>query len=266
MQRDQAGAGHWGEVWETLGLQPPIRPGDPALSRSVACFHHLFTELLKGLRGAGATLLEAGCGGSRWLPYFAREFGFAVAGIDYSPQGCQQSRELLAQEGVDGEVLCADLFQPHTEWQDRFDVAVSFGVVEHFSDTADAVAAIARFVKPGGIVLTTIPNMTGATGMAQRLLNPAVYRVHVPLDANALSGAHERAGLRVERGGYLMSTDFHVCSLLGLPPTAATHARKLAAKLLCRGSRIVWSLEDAFGALTPNRITSPFAYCLARRP
>ena len=38
--------------------------------------------------GPGSRMIEVGCGGSIWLPYFAREQGFEVTGLDYTEQGC----------------------------------------------------------------------------------------------------------------------------------------------------------------------------------
>jgi len=84
-------------------------------------------------------------------PYFAKEFGFKVYGIDYSEIGCKQAREVLSNTGVEGNVICAIFFSPPENLIDAFDVVVSFGVVEHFEDTA-GIAAFSRFLKPNGIL------------------------------------------------------------------------------------------------------------------
>jgi SAM-dependent methyltransferase len=62
---------------------------------------------------------------------------------------------VLDAAGVPGEIVCADLFAPPPHLLAQFDVVVSFGVVEHFDDTAACVAACARLVKPGGLMVTT---------------------------------------------------------------------------------------------------------------
>lgn len=58
--------------------------------------------------GAKDFFLEIGCARSRWLPYFAKEFGFEVSGIDYSEVGSQQATQILFNEGVQGNIVFAD--------------------------------------------------------------------------------------------------------------------------------------------------------------
>ena len=79
-------------------------------------------------------LLEVGCGNSIWLPYFAKQFGFLVSGLDYSEEGCRTSREMLAEAGVRGMIRCADVFARPDDMRNRYDVIVSVGVVEHFQE------------------------------------------------------------------------------------------------------------------------------------
>jgi len=48
-----------------------------------------------------------------------------------------------------------------------YDFGVSFGVAEHFEDTAECLAAFRRFLKPSGILFTAIPNLAGLLGSAE---------------------------------------------------------------------------------------------------
>src|SRR5687768_7548575 len=65
--------------------------------------HDLLARTLAPRRGQ--QLLEIGCGGSRWLPYFAVEHGLKVTGVDYAPLGCALARRVLDKEGVKGEIF-----------------------------------------------------------------------------------------------------------------------------------------------------------------
>ena len=128
-------------------------PGNAANRR----FDALFRELFAGLPTPDA-LVEVGCARSAWLPYFGREFGFGLHGLDYSELGCEQERTILVESGLAGEITCADLFAPPRALLGAFDVVVSFGVVEHFSDTGAVTAAMAALLRPGGLLITVIPN------------------------------------------------------------------------------------------------------------
>ena len=115
-------------------------------------FHECFHKAFPYVDISYQKLLEKGCGGSAWLPYFAKEFGFEVYGIDYSELGFQQAAPVLENEGVEGELVCADFFSPREHMLGAFDTVGSRGVVEHFEDTATWALAFSTFLRPGGVV------------------------------------------------------------------------------------------------------------------
>ena len=212
----------------------------------------------------GGQMIEVGCARSHWLPYFAREFGFSVTGLDYSPLGCEQEREILARAGVSGEVVCADLFAPPAAMRDRFDVLWTNGVLEHFDDTAATLRAFASFVKPGGMLISLIPNMRGAVGAAQRVLGPLTYRIHVPMSREQLVRAHVAAGLNVRRCEYVMSVNFGVVAVS--PSERGFPLRMFIVRVLRRLSLFLWMFERRFGQLPVTSFLSPYVICVATRP
>jgi cyclopropane fatty-acyl-phospholipid synthase-like methyltransferase len=199
----------------------------------------------------GKRLLEAGCGGSGWLPYFAQRWGFRVSGIDYSSAGCASAESLARRAGVEAEIVCADFFAPPEQFVGAFDAVVSMGVVEHFADTAAALNALARLLRPGGVLVTEVPNMAGFNGTLQKLLRRSVYDIHVPLDARALAAAHEAAGLRLIECRYLMSFNLGVVN-------AGRFSFVLAAL-----SRVAWLLERLTGRWPATRALSPYVFAVA---
>jgi SAM-dependent methyltransferase len=268
---DKAGPQYWDHSWsgnETPDLVDPRAPGlDNFVQRR---FHALFQTLLSGQPTRGRRLLEFGCARSTWLPYFATEFGFEVSGIDYSGPGCEQARTILKRANVPGEVTEGDFFAPPRSLEERFDVGVSFGVAEHFQDTAACIRAFSRFLKTGSRLLTVVPNMAGSLGLLQKFLSRAVFDIHVPLDAPLLTAAHERAGFEIVRGGYFLSTHFGVCNLNGVPEnTRAWRVKRLTLTVLTRLSMGAWLCEERFEGLVDSlptwvrRAFSPYVYCWA---
>lgn len=253
---------YWSDNWRGKQRLPkPVDPSRSSLADTVDLAWHGYFRRAFAHLPPGSRLLEIGAARSRWLPYFAREFGFAVTGLDYAEAGCADARAILEAAGVAGEVVHTDLFAPPPDLLGRFQAVVSFGVVEHFTDTAACIAACARLLAPGGTMVTTIPNMRGSVGRLQRLLADEVYRLHVPLRPRDLAEAHRRAGLKVLRCGYEQTANWRV---VVVDPELRPAYRRALRHGLAGASKLVWALERRGLRVRPNRLSSPYVACLAR--
>lgn len=264
---DKAGKEFWDEMWS--GAAVPTA-ADPALSGLGNLFtkriDKLFSEIFRDLETQGKQFLELGCGSSIWLPYFAKHFGFKVTGVDYSEIGCRKEVQILRKAGVDGDVVQADFFKPPEELIESFDFVYSSGVAEHFTPTEACLSAFAAFLKPGGTMITTVPNMTGAVGWLQRSASRSVFDIHVLLTDDALRAAHEKAGLEIVTCEYFLSTGF------GIANTNGENQANLIVRLknhLLRGlgrlSVLVWLAESKIGKLPATKLFSPYIFCVARK-
>ena len=265
---DKAGKKYWNDVWVARRIPSAINPRALNLKNWVnRRFHEWFVKLFGMPPRCSLTLLEIGCGASAWLPYFVKEFGCRVVGIDYSPIGCDLAREVLKQSEVDAQVVCCNLFNPPKEMDEQFDVVVSFGLIEHFEDTVSIVRAASRFLKPGGMLITNIPNMTGLIGYLQRILNKPVYDVHKLLDQHMLRNSHECAGLEVIECEYFLTSHFGVCGLEGVRTTTFVgFMKKALVGSLSRMSMLIASIEEKVGKFPARKFASPYINCVARKP
>lgn len=265
--KDKAGKEFWDGMWEETEVAEAADPRQPGLKNLFARrMDELFREVFAGVKTEGKTFLELGCGTSVWLPYFAREFGFKVSGIDYSEIGCRQEQQILQKAGIVGEVVCADFFNPPARLLEKFDYVYSGGVVEHFTPTEDCLTAFAAFLKPGGTMITTIPNMTGAVGRLQKFASRSVYDIHVLLTDETLRIAHEKAGLEIVSCGYFLSTGFGLGNTSGLDQTALTvRVKNQILKCLGRLSVLIWLAEDKIGKFPTTKMFSPYVVCIARK-
>jgi SAM-dependent methyltransferase len=145
------------------------------------------------------------------------------------------------------------------------DFGVSFGVAEHFEDTTECLGAFRRFLKPGGILITVIPNLAGLAGTLQKHLDRKIYDIHVPLDDRALADAHRRAGMHVIDCRYVVCSNFGVLTL-------GDHAHSLARlrhlfKLSFMGlSATAWVINRYIVRIPTSRLLSPYIACVARVP
>jgi cyclopropane fatty-acyl-phospholipid synthase-like methyltransferase len=263
---DRAGPDYWSAVWNE---QRPVRrfgqPGRTLIDHARLQLHHMFQEVLVGRVGPGSALIELGCGGSVLLPYFAKEYGLKVFGLDYAPEGCRLAGDILREEGVEASIEVGDIFDPPTDYMQRFDVVFSNGLVEHFNDTSGVFRAVAAFARRGGLVVTLVPNMNGIVGLCQRLLAPEVFSTHLPLTVAQLRLAQERAGLHVESCGLFQN--FH----LGVVNTGCVRGVKRPLRdffsLVMKGVTVgVWFGErrGMLGDLRPSTWRSPYIASVAR--
>lgn len=174
----------------------------------------------------------------------------------------------MARADVKGEVVCADLFSPPEAMLESFDVVVSFCLAEHFEDTKSWIKALAKFLKPKGVIITIIPNMIGLVGWIQKIVNKPIFDMHILLDSDILAEAYTDAGLKIIHSTYFISTHFGVCNnLQGIPPKSFEWlSKKIILLFLIFLSLLVWLCESKLFPFRPNRLTSPYINCVAWKP
>lgn len=98
----------------------------------------------------GSKLLDLGCGRGEFLMGFIR-CGFNGYGVDQSS---------IAKSVCSGaEILQSDLVNEPLPYKDNsFDVVFSKSVLEHFYYPEKLVQEIYRILKPGGLVITMVPD------------------------------------------------------------------------------------------------------------
>jgi trans-aconitate methyltransferase len=87
--------------------------------------------------------------------------------------------QLLETNGMresDIKIIEADLFN-YTPVE-LYDMVLSFGLIEHFSDTKSIIKTHLAFLKPGGSLFITLPNFTGVNGWVQRKFDRENYDKH----------------------------------------------------------------------------------------
>lgn len=259
--------GYWDSMWQSGGAAKKIEPRAPGIRNyTTRKFHAYFKRVFSSLDTGQSKLLEIGCANSVWLPYFDKEFGFNVSGLDYSEIGCDRAKRNLDSNGIEGEVVCADLFSPPSHMLGGYDVVVSFGVAEHFEDTSKCLQALSMFLKSDGLLITNIPNMAGSLGFVQKHINRPVFDIHNPINREEFLYAHEVAGCEIVECDYFMSTNFGVCNLNGIRrPSIKWLMKKIVLALLVRASMLVWMTEERFGALPARRFFSPYINCIAKK-
>ena len=260
---DKAGEQFWTQFWQGKKLPPPIRVGGRGPR---AWFYQEFDQLWRAYLPAATArplrLLEIGCAQSRWLPYFARDWGYQVAGLDYSELGCAQSRALLDREGVAADIYHQNMFAPASHQLAYFDVVLSNGVVEHFEDTAVVLRQMAAYLRPGGLVLTIIPNFTGWLGMLQSVVSQDILAIHRLLNREELAAAHVQAGLSSLYCDYLAFLHFSVVN----PGPRCGDWRQTCIFKSLKVATVLTKCLSRLWPLPADQRTAGFIVCIARKP
>lgn len=255
------GAGYYNDDLAELKRRPLLPDLDRVRDRRIFELFQRHANLQVGSR-----VLEIGCGRSRWLPLLGMRLGCDVSGIDIEPFASELARANLAGAGVAGKVFCRDGFrlQDNADLIERYDLVYSMGVLEHFDDVVDRVRLLSRYLRPGGRLLTTVPNMRGINWVLQRLGSREILEMHVVYDRKRLRRVHEAAGLTTLAHGYAGYFDGYLSSA-GATPRGA---RIRAHGLLCRAASLTSELclRAGRGALTFELPwCSPHVYCIGER-
>jgi SAM-dependent methyltransferase len=130
---------------------------------------------------AGARAVEIGSAPGDFLVRLQQRFGVVPFGIEYSPVGVELNRRVFAESGIDpGNVIAADFFAPelHERYRESFDVVLSRGFIEHFSELTDVIDKHLNLLRPGGLLLVSIPNLRGFNYLLSWLFHREVLAMH----------------------------------------------------------------------------------------
>lgn len=168
-----------------------------------------YLEGRKSIKG-----LEIGSApGTRSLALY-RRFGILPYGLEYTSSGARLQRELYSESGLPEDwVICGDLLddQLRATWKSEFDLVASYGFIEHFDNPSDIIDKHLEFLRPGGLLVVTVPNLNPGTwyGRLVRRFNPSVYSMHniQTCSMPEFPRIFDRADCRVEYCGPLGGCD-----------------------------------------------------------
>jgi SAM-dependent methyltransferase len=121
----------WGEFFATIGVPP---------------------EAFGGRR-----VLDVGCGSGEKTSFY-HDWGGCVTGIDLTPRVLELARETLGDRDV--ELINTSLFE--FDRPGEYDIAVVDGVSFITANTLQALQAVVKQLKPGGILVFSITNVWGS--------------------------------------------------------------------------------------------------------
>jgi SAM-dependent methyltransferase len=114
-------------------------------------------------------------------------------------------KKVLNKNGLDESdimVIENDIFQYQPE--QKYDLVLSCGLIEHFKDTKDIVERHLEFLKPEGTLFITLPNFRSVNGWVQKTFDRDNYQKHYIecMDTEYLASILEELGLKSIKSTY----------------------------------------------------------------
>lgn len=108
---------------------------------------------------SGLKTVEVGSGSGVYSFIFAQR-GAAVTLIDRSQNALLLARRYFYSKGLSASFVCMDALKLNLDLWGKFDIAMSFGTIEHFKYPQRFLMTKAHIdlVRPGGIVIISVPN------------------------------------------------------------------------------------------------------------
>ncbi len=162
---------------------------------SKALYRRLLGWLESYVSGDGRRLFDVGCGTGALLSV-ARERGWQVRGLEVGKESSQYARDCLGIDVAETSLYDADIEA------ESFDVVAMTEVIEHIEDPLDALRRVRRWLRPGGLLLLTTPNVQS---LYKRLFGARWWVInceneHIVLfDPHTLRLALRKCGFSVER-------------------------------------------------------------------
>ena len=129
----------------------------------------------------GLSAIEIGSAPGNFLVRFAKTFGGTPYGVEYTRHGADCNRNNFAANGLDpNNVIEDDFFSEQflDAYRGRFDIVFSRGFIEHFADPEAVVSRHVALLKPGGLLVITIPQLHGIYSYWTRAFNPELLPMH----------------------------------------------------------------------------------------
>lgn len=162
--------------------------------------HFRFGPIKKNLPPDVKTFLDLGCGAKPW--FFDEDFkeiwlGSQAYGLD------KEAFQFIPPLEIDFTFTQYELKNILPFENDKFDLVTAFALLEHLDEPEQVLKEIARVLKTGGVLLTTVP-----TKLAKPILEFLAFRLHLIGEESIAD--HKRYFDKKMLAHLLQATDFTI--------------------------------------------------------
>ena len=139
----------------------------------------------------------------------------------------------------------------------------SFGLIEHFKNWSSTLKIISEFLKPGGLMITTIPNLFGINAFISKIFRPKIYYGHEKISPAHLKREHKILGMNVVNCNY--SGSWFISAPLQMSHFSKTHPS--ISRIINYPFRIsnyfLRKMQQKITNFPASKIFSPSIVCIA---
>ncbi|MFO0915198.1 MAG: glycosyltransferase [Pirellulales bacterium] len=210
----------------------PLKPSD---GLDPAYFGHVREELLDKIPESARVVLDVGCGMGRLGEAIKKRQPCLVWGIELNSAAAQAARARLDR------VWTGDIEQLEVEFQpNTVDVVVFGDVLEHLRDPLHVLRRARTWLKPGGIVVASVPNVAHHSVIRSLLAGNWTYE-----SAGLLDETHVKFFTRREIRKLFFRGGFDLCQLSRVQiPGDELHGMLRSAERLAIGNFSVANPRD----------------------
>jgi len=169
-------------------------------SARIGLFKNILSQLQKEKSRHSRRILDVGCGQGHFLK-LAKDSGWKVEGAELAKSACEYARQKFGIE-IKNKDLKEALFPDA-----YFDVVTLWNVLDHLLDPLDTLKEIYRILKPEGILVIRVPNVSfhlfihgmfsllPAGIKSGKLRDPSII-INYGFSKSTISGLLEAAGFR----------------------------------------------------------------------
>jgi cyclopropane fatty-acyl-phospholipid synthase-like methyltransferase len=145
---------YWEAFWDRVVLPSKVNL-DFSNDANIATILNKFLTINSEKRA-----FEVGCAPGKWLIYLAENFNYSVDGCEYIEAASKKTRENLNICGItEYNIYTGDFLE--IEFENKYDVVISLGFIEHFVDSDSVCKKHASLLKENGILVIGVPKLTG---------------------------------------------------------------------------------------------------------
>jgi SAM-dependent methyltransferase len=204
-------------------------------------------------------VLDAGCGTGALLERLSQDPEEEVYGVDFSREALAFSHQRGQSRLVQGDLTALPFAS------DCFDMVTALDVVEHVERDVDALREICRVLRPGGVLLMSVP----AYPFLWSSHDTALHHKR-RYSAGMLAPRLAQAGLAIVKTTYLLAFLFPAIALFRVVDRLRRHERRPRAHLVSIPpaiNRLLIGLQEAELSVA-RRLSLPFGvslFCVARK-
>ncbi len=159
---------YWSKYWKT---KPKI---EGLIIEKDFLFHDVLSKYVP--KKQKINFLEIGGFPGQWAIFFAKYWGANSTLLDR-----YIDRELIQALSTTNAVKNINIIEGDVfdlSVNEKFDVVMSAGFIEHFSNVNSVIDKHIDYLEPNGILILSVPNLLGLNGLLQKIIDKETYDTH----------------------------------------------------------------------------------------